>query len=199
MKFCFKVFLNAFLIFSCGILFNELSRYCFAVYFDYSSVRYNMGWLHYYFEDDLPGKVSMKQAYIELASKLSIFLYSVIGLLMLCKKNDKADTDFMLPYSIMTLFVLKQVGTSLYFIIHGATFCEYGMFARYFNLPFWGIEWVQIIIGTLITGYFIYYFKSTNKKLYFFISAFLAGVFSFTFICILATFYFDLKAVAGLE
>ena len=119
------------------------------------------------------------QALIELSAKVFIFSMSFAGLIILFIRRKKRAMKFEIIDwigVILTLFILKQVLLSSVFIIRGAKFCEYGMFTRYFKLPFWGTEWMFLIIGLLISSYVVFKIVPGEKRNQFLIGGFFGGL-----------------------
>jgi hypothetical protein len=114
------------------------------------------------------------QALIELSAKVYLYLVSFLGLQVLYLRRHPTINQFNLLdwfYIACSMFVLKQVFLSALFIIRKSKFCEYGMFTKYFNLPFWGTKWFLLIIGLLMVAKVLIKFVPKGKIIEFLFSS----------------------------
>ena len=134
------------------------------------------------------------QGITEFFSKIAVVCISLSGFIILFIRRRKKTYQFELIDWIaiyLACFIMKQVCTSLFFILHGATFCDYGMFAEYFNLPFWGVEWLMVILGISLTGYVVFNLAPPQKRKNFVTIGTLGTITGFVFWVIIGNLLFS--------
>jgi hypothetical protein len=121
-------------------------------------------------------------AMIELSGWLYTLTISFTGIIILLARRKKRKADFELMdwvAIVMALTILKQVFFSFLFLTLGSMPCDIAKMARFFSLPVFTTEKVQLVIG-ICFSYSIVAFTIPKVKIFpFLIGGLIGGVAGF--------------------
>jgi hypothetical protein len=118
-------------------------------------------------------------ALIELSGFIFTFSVSLVGLILLFLRRRTREQQFgWLDWAgvILSLFIVKELVTSLNWILRGFMLCEQAKFAFYFHLPVWGTQWVILGLSVFVSLFVLFKFVPRNRVLPFVIAGIPGGV-----------------------
>jgi hypothetical protein len=118
-------------------------------------------------------------ALIELSGLIFTFSVSLFGLIILFLRRKRAKVHFgLLDWTgvLLSLFIVKELVTSLTWISFRLMLCEQAKFALYFKLPVWGTQWVLLGYSVLFSLFVLVRFVPRRRVIPFVIAGVPGGI-----------------------
>jgi hypothetical protein len=118
-------------------------------------------------------------AMIELSGLIFTFSLSLAGLILLFLRRKRRDQGFgLIDWTgvILSLFIVKELVTSLTWILLRTMLCDHAKFAQYFHLPVFGTEWFILGYSVLFSLFVLIRFVPRNRVLPFVIAGIPGGM-----------------------